>query len=67
MDLDDLHATNSDADSAVIASGIVAQLQITHQLLNGHRTSTHNWHKLNKRPSSLDGGTLTHMEGGTIS
>ena len=62
MDLDDLHATNSDADSAVIASGIVAQLQITHQLLNGHRTSTHNQHKLNKRFSILDGGTLTHME-----
>ena len=38
--LDDLHATESDVDGAVVASGIVSQLQITHQLLNGYRTST---------------------------
>ena len=64
--LDDLHATESDADSAVVASGIVARLQITHQLLNGHRTSTYNRHELNKWLSSLEGGTLTCMEGETI-
>ena len=64
--LDDLHATKSGADGAVVASGIVVRLQITHQLLNGHRTSTQNRHKLNKWLSSLDGGTLARMEGGTI-
>ena len=64
--LNDHHASESDADGAVVASGIVARLQITHQLLNGHRTSTHNRHKLNQWLCSLDGGTLTRMEGGTI-
>ena len=60
--LNDHHASESDADGTVVASGIVARLQITHQLLNGHRTSTHNLHKLNKWLSTLDGCTLTHME-----
>ena len=36
--LDDLHTTGSGGDGAVAASGILAWLQKTHPLLNGHRT-----------------------------
>ena len=61
--LDDHHATKLDADGAVVASGIVAQLPITHQLLNGHRTSTHNWHKVKQAAFQL-GQWYTYTYGG---
>ena len=44
--LNNLYTTKLGVDGAVVASGIVACLQITNQLLTGHRTSAHNWHKL---------------------
>ena len=57
--LDDHHAAKSDADGTVVTSGIVAQLQITYQLLNGHTTSTHNRHKLTRGFSAW---TVVHLQ-----
>ena len=51
--LDDLHATESGDKGAVVALALLHDYRYHINSWNGHRTSTHNWNKLNTLLSSL--------------